>query len=123
MDECAERGAQIHPALGVHALQCLPNGLPADPQRSRQIFLDQMLTRLQLASDDHLDEGFEDRLAQRCGTLYERRPAPRGGSTEYARGGGCQRVGHELPFWSLLIRQTDVVAAYNRQDPISRNMG
>jgi hypothetical protein len=85
----------------VHALQCLPHGLPADTQRSRQIFLDQMLTWLQLASDDHLDEGFEDRLAQRCGTLYERRPVPRSSSTEYARGGGGQRVGHELPFWSL----------------------
>ena len=63
MDECAERGTQIHPALGVHALQRLPNGLPADRQRGREIFLDQMLTRLQLMSDDHLDEGVEDCLA------------------------------------------------------------
>ena len=86
VDECAERGAQIHPALSVHALQRLPNGLPADPQRAARSFLDQMLTRLQLASDDHLDEGVVNRLAQRCRTLDGWRPGPRGGSTEYARG-------------------------------------
>jgi hypothetical protein len=99
VDECAERGAQIHPALGVHALQCLTYGLPADPQGSSQIFLDQMLTRLQLACDDHLDEGLEDRLAQRCRTFDEWRLRPRSFS-ESAPGGAGQRLGHGPPFLS-----------------------
>jgi hypothetical protein len=71
----------------MHALQSFSDGLPADPERFGQIFLDQMLTRLQLASDYHLDEGLENCLAQRCGTLDNRPPFPRRGATKDARGG------------------------------------
>jgi hypothetical protein len=71
----------------VHALQCFSDGLPADSERIGQILLDQMLTRLQLASDDHLDEGLENCLAQRCGTLDNRRRFPRRGATKDAHGG------------------------------------
>jgi hypothetical protein len=59
-----------------------------------------MLARLQLTSNDHLDEGLEDCLAQRRGTLDNRPPFSRRGATKDARGGGGYRVGHELPFWS-----------------------
>jgi hypothetical protein len=84
VDERAQGGAKVDPTFGVHALQSFSDGLPADPERIGQILLDQMLTRLQLASDYHLDEGLEDCLAQRCGTLdnrppFSRRPAVEGG--------------------------------------------
>ena len=87
VDECAERGAQVHPSLCLHALQCLPNGLPADPQLRRQIVFHQVLTRLQLRGDDHLDESVVNRLAQRCRTLDGWRPGPRGRSSEAPRAG------------------------------------
>jgi hypothetical protein len=87
VDERAERRAQVHPAFGMHALQRFSNRLPADSERIGQILFDQMLTWLQLASDDHLDEGLEDSLAQRCGTLDNRRPSPRRGAIE--GGGRC----------------------------------
>ena len=38
VDECAESGAQIYPALSLHALQCLPNGLSADAQCAARSF-------------------------------------------------------------------------------------
>jgi hypothetical protein len=76
--KCAESGAQVHPSLSLHALQRFPHGLPTDPQLRCQIVFYQVLTRLQLRSDDHLDEGVVNRLAQRCRTLYGWRPGPRG---------------------------------------------
>jgi hypothetical protein len=98
--ERAESGSQVYPPLSLHALQCLPNGLSADAQLRRQIVLHQVLTRLQLRGDDHLDESVVNRLAERCRTLDRWRSGPRGSSTEYTPGGADQRMSHELPFWS-----------------------
>ncbi len=87
MHERAQRRAQVHPALSLHALQRFPHGLPADPQLRSQIVFHQVRTRLQLRSDDHLDEGVVNRLAQRCRTLDGWRPGPGGSTTEYTPGG------------------------------------
>ena len=62
VDERAEGGAQIHPALALHALQGFPNGLPADPELGCQLVFDEVLARLQFASDDHFDEDVIYRL-------------------------------------------------------------
>ena len=72
VDERAESGAKVHPALALHALQRLPNRLPADPELGRQLVFDQVRTRLQLTSDDHFDENVVHRLPQRCRTLQRR---------------------------------------------------
>jgi hypothetical protein len=85
MNKRAQRRAQVHPAFGMHALQRFSDRLPTDSECIGQILLDQMLTWLQLTSDDHLDEGLEDSLAQRCGTLDDWRPFQGRSATE---GGG-----------------------------------
>ena len=69
VDERAESGAKVHPALALHALQRLPNRLPADPELGGQLVFDQVRTRLQLTTDDHFDENVVHRLPQRCRTL------------------------------------------------------
>jgi hypothetical protein len=72
VDERAESGAKVHPALALHALQRLPNRLSADPELGRQLVFDQVRARLQFTSDDHFDENVVHRLPQWCRALEGR---------------------------------------------------
>ena len=87
MDECAEGGPQIHPTLTLHALQRFPHRLPADPELGGQLVFDEVLARLQLARDDHLDEDVVHRLAQWRWTFQWGPDGPAGRTVPQAPGG------------------------------------
>jgi MFS family permease len=64
-----QAGAQVDPALGFHPVQCLADGLAADPELTREVGLHQVLARLQVAAGDQVDQRVVYRLAQRYRSL------------------------------------------------------
>ena len=63
--EGALAGPQIHPTLGLHAVQRLADRLPADAELAGEVGLDHVLARRQLPADDQVNERVVHRLAQR----------------------------------------------------------
>jgi hypothetical protein len=63
--EGALAGPQVHPPLGLHAVQRLADRLPADAELAGQVSLDHVLARRQLPAHDQVDQRVIHRLAQR----------------------------------------------------------
>ena len=64
MDEGTLTGPQVDPAFRLELLERFAHGLAADPEVVSQLPFAEVLPRLQLPADDHLEDGFEDREAQ-----------------------------------------------------------
>jgi hypothetical protein len=62
--ECSLGGSQVDPSLGLQALQCLADRLPAYPEWFGEFSLYQVLSRPKTATDDQLEERFIYDLSQ-----------------------------------------------------------
>jgi hypothetical protein len=66
--------AQVDPAFGLQPVQRLTHRLPADTELAGQVGFHQVLTRLEIAPDDELDQGLVDGMTQRHGPLNRTDP-------------------------------------------------